>query len=1039
MRMTVGGLCVLLIVPVLAARAAGGETAPPVAGIEIGPEVFGDLRARNIGPAVMSGRISALDVVDGDPRILYVGAASGGVWKSRNSGVTFKPVFDDHNQCIGAIAIDQARPDTVWVGTGEGWVRNSVSLGDGVYRTVDGGQKWARLGLEGTERIAEIIIHPADPATVYVAALGPLWEAAEDRGLFRTGDGGASWQKILYVDPNTGCCDIEMDPEDPRILYAAMWEFRRSPDFFKSGGPGSGLYKSTDGGATWRKLETGLPPGELGRIALAVSPARPDRVYAAVEAASSAIYRSDDRGETWSKVNTQEAVKGRPFYFQLLVPDPQDADRVYRTSTELLVTRDGGRNFGGVGGWVHSDYHTLWIDPGDPAHMIAGTDGGVYITHNRGDGWRHVTNLPVSQFYRVAVDDRRPFRVYGGLQDNGSWFAPSRAPGGIENGDWENLGGGDGFGVWVDRGDPEFVYWEWQGGNLNRKDLRTGESKSIKPLPAAGEPDYRFNWDTPVTGSPTDPQRLYVGSQFLHRSRDRGESWQRISPDLTTDDPARQRQDQSGGLTIDNTTAENHCTVTTIGESPRDKKVIWAGTDDGKVQVTENDGKQWRQVQAQVPDLPEGTWISCVCPSPHDRATVFLTADGHRSGDGALYVFVTKDLGRSWRSLAGSGVTGFAHVIRQDPVNPDLLFLGTEDGLFITLDGGLHWARFQEEFPPVPVMDLVIQEREAALVIATHGRGIYILDDLAPLRKITGPMLAAEVALLPARPAVLDTPRWKQQFPGDTHFAADNPGSSARILYFLKKRHMFGEMKLEIFTPAGELLTTLPGGKRKGLNVVTWSPRLKPPKVAPSPTLDPSIAFAGAVGPAAPEGTYTYRLTKGEEVFTGDVAVTYAPDFPHTPQDRDIQQRTVQELYGMLARLAYVAEAVTAARDTSQARAAALPAEDPLGARLLTFAAELDTLHSELVATRKVQGISGQKRLRENVVGLYGGIAGFGGRPTRSQLERMAVYRGRIEEADARFAGLTAGRLAELNAALVVAGRPPIPLLSEEDFRSRGE
>ncbi|MGD9546559.1 MAG: WD40/YVTN/BNR-like repeat-containing protein [Candidatus Krumholzibacteriia bacterium] len=1017
------------------AARAGGEDS--TAGIEIGSHVFGDLRAREIGPAVMSGRIAALDAVHGGGKTILVGAASGGVWRSRNGGVTFKPVFDEHNQSIGAITIDQARPDTVWVGTGEVWVRNSVSVGDGVYRTTDGGDTWTRMGLQDSERIAEIVIHPTDPATVYVAVLGHLWNANDQRGLYRTTDSGATWERILFVDGNTGCSDIAMDPRDPAVLYAAMWDFRRLPYTFRSGGPGSGLYKSSDGGATWTELRDGMPEGELGRIAIAVSPVDPDRIYAAVESAESAFYRSDDAGAAWEKVNTQEGVKGRPFYFHLLIADPRDPDRCYKTSQPLLVTRDGGKTFGGLGGWMHVDQHALWIDPDDPTHMIAGNDGGVYTTYNRGDGWQHAANLPVSQFYRVAVDDRRPFRIYGGLQDNGSWYAPSRSPSGIENGDWENLGGGDGFAVAIDRTDQDLVYWEWQGGNLNRMDLRTGESKDVKPLPGAGEPEFRWNWNTPVVTTGGKRARLFTGSQFLHVSRDRGESWERLSGDLTTDDPQKLRQEESGGLTIDNTTAENHCTIFTIGPSPLDPDVIWVGTDDGNLQLTTDGGRRFTELSGRLPGLPPATWISCVEPSRFDDEVAFVTCDGHRNGDMATYVYATGDGGETWEDLTAGDITGYAHVIRQDPVNPDLLFLGTEHGLYVTLDRGRHWARFEEEFPPVPVNDLVFQERTGSLVIGTHGRGVWVLDDLAPLRQITAPVLEAEVAILVSSPAVLSTPVWKSFSPGDGYYVAGNPDRSARMVYYLKKRHMFGEMKLEIFTPEGELLKVLPGSKRKGLNIVSWSPRLKPPKVAPSPALDPATSYAGAVGPAAPEGVYTYRLTKGKEVHEGTVAVTYDEDYPHSRADRAEQQHLVQELYGMLARLAYVADAVTSVRDTVLARADDPAAGEALAADLRALADELDVLHGDLVVTEEVQGISGQRRLRENVVRLYAAVSGFGGRPTQSQVDRLEVFRTEIEGADRRFGELAGARLDGLNARLTAAGLAPVRVLTEEEFRNR--
>jgi len=662
------------------------------AGIPIDESIFGALRARSIGPAVMSGRIAALDAVVAEPRIVYAGAASGGVWKSTNGGVSFRAVFDDHCQSIGAIAIDQAHPDTVWVGTGEPWVRNSVSVGDGVYRTVNGGDDWQRLGLEKTERIGKIVVDPADPSTVWVAALGHLWNANEERGLYKTTDGGATWQKILYVDENTGCTDIVLVPGLPNVVFACMWDFRRGPDTFRSGGPGSGLYRSLDGGKNWERLGAGLPEGELGRIAVDVSPTRPSRVYALVESADSGFYRSDDMGASWTRASEQRSVKGRPFYFALVVADPQDPDRVYKPSTRLLVSRDAGEIFSGVGGWVHVDYHALWINPKDPTHMICGNDGGVYVTRNRGGGWMHCGRLPVSQFYRVSVDSLQPYNVYGGLQDNGSWTGPSRSPGGIENADWQNLGGGDGFCVLADPLDPDIVYWEWQGGNISRKDRRSGDSKSIKPQPEADGAKLRFNWDTPIVISPTDPTRLYVGSQYLHRSTDRGESWVQMSPDLTTDDPELQRQEESGGLTVDNTTAENHCTIVTLAESPLDAKVIWVGTDDGNLQVTNDDGAGWRNVADRLPDLPAGTWVSCVEPGRHDRATAYVTCDGHRRGDMATHVFRTRDLGQTWERLTSNSLEGFARVIRQDPVNPDLLFLGTERGLFITVDGGVNWA-----------------------------------------------------------------------------------------------------------------------------------------------------------------------------------------------------------------------------------------------------------------------------------------------------------------------------------------------------------
>ncbi|PID80337.1 glycosyl hydrolase [bacterium DOLJORAL78_65_58] len=1031
-----GLLCVLVLPAGIQAEDEARDLAGDE-GIPITSHVFGDLPVREIGPAIMSGRISALDVVDDDPRIMFVGTAGGGVWRSRDGGISFAPVFDEHCQSIGCVTIDQARPDTIWVGTGESWVRNSVSVGDGIYRSTDGGRTWEHKGLPNSERIAEIIIHPENPEVVYAAVLGPLWSAGQERGLYRTTDGGQTWEKILYVDDTTGCNDIAIDPQEPDIMYAAMWQFRRAPDFFTSGGPGSGLHKSMDGGRTWRKIQDGLPQGDLGRIAIAVMPSRPSVLYAAVESGKSGFYRSDDLGESWRLTTTEKGITGRPFYFQHLVPDPRDHERVYKMNTFVQVSTDGGENFQGLGGRAHADGHAMWIDPHNPRRMVLGTDGGIYISQSRGSSFRHVANLPVSQFYRVSVDDHRPFRVYGGLQDNGSWCAPSRSEAGIENRDWENLGGGDGFAVVVDTADEDIVYWEWQGGNIRRQDRRTGEDKDIKPLEWEGGPELRWHWNTPIVVGNGPESRLYVGSQFLHRSTDRGDSWEVISPDLTTNNERWQRQAESGGLTVDNTTAENHCTIFSIAESPLNRNIIWVGTDDGNLQVTGNGGRDWRLTNKDLAGLPAGTWVSCVEASRHNPNEAFATFDGHRRGDMRPHVYHTVDMGRSWTRLATAEIQGHAHVIRQDPVNADLLFLGTEKGLFISLDRGRHWARFAEHMPPVGIRDMAIQARASALVMGTHGRGIWIMDDLEPLRNLTRENIESGVALLASRPAEIRVPRGRSFSPGDEHYAAPNPDSDAVIAYYLQKRHLFGEMKIEIFTPEGELLTTLPGGKRKGLNFVTWSPRLKPPKVAPSPVLDPSTSFAAAVGPPAPEGVYTYRLTKGKRQYEGSLEVRYAPDYPHDPAERAAQQKVVDELYGMLARLAYVAEAAVDLRDAARQRADTLGEKEKLARKLRSFADEVDAFHSTLMVTEDVQGIPGVRKLREKVVRLYAAIAGFGGAPTESQVQRLAVFRKEIAAADGAFGDLTAGKLAKLNKGLQKKGLAPLELLTREAFAER--
>ncbi|HEX8184392.1 MAG TPA: glycosyl hydrolase, partial [Blastocatellia bacterium] len=828
MRITVS----LLFITSLVAAAALAQSA-----IKVDSSTFGAIEARHIGPAITGGRIAAIDGVASDPRIIYVGSAGGGVWKSINGGTTFKSVFDKYTQSIGAVTIDQAHPETVWVGTGESWTRNSTSVGTGLYKTADGGDSWKRVGLENSERIARIVIDPKNSDTVYVAATGHLWDGNEERGVYKTTDGGKTWQRALFVDSDTGCADLAIDPQEPRILYASMWQFRRKPYFFTSGGPGSGLYKSTDAGKTWKKLTKDMPEGELGRIAVAVAPTRPNTVYAIVEAKKSAVYRSEDLGESWAKVSSSQSATGRPFYFASVTVDPKDYNRLYKPDYSLSVSTDGGQSFVARGGRAHGDFHAVWVNPLDPFQIYVGTDGGVYVSNDKANSFRFLSNLPVGQFYHVSFDMEQPYNVYGGLQDNGSWMGPSQSVNGIENKDWRNVGFGDGFHTYPDPLDKDIVYSEFQGGNVLRFHKSTGEIKAIRPYPRQGEPKYRFNWNTAMALSPTNKNALYIGAQFLFRSTNRGESWERISPDLTTNDPAKQKQEESGGISIDNSSAENHCTIFTIAESPLDEKVIWAGTDDGNVQVTRDGGKNWANVTPNIQGLPANTWCSTVEASRFERGTAYATFDGHQTGDLKAYVFKTVDFGKTWRSLGAEMIQGYAHVIREDRVNPNLLFVGTEFGLFLSIDGGEQWAQFTGNLPPVSIRDIAIHPREHDLILATHGRGILIIDDITPLRQITPKVLETAATLFESRPSQMTIPLVAQDFPGDAEFVAANPTENATITYYLKDRHVFGDMKVEIYDSEGKLMATLPAGKRRGINRVTWAMRQKPPKVPPSPNL----------------------------------------------------------------------------------------------------------------------------------------------------------------------------------------------------------
>jgi photosystem II stability/assembly factor-like uncharacterized protein len=752
---------------------------------EIDAERLAGLRARSIGPAGMSGRVAAIDAVASDPDTVWAGASTGGVWKSVNGGLTWTPVFDDQPvHAVGAVAIFPRNPDVVWVGTGEGNVRNSASVGNGVYRTRDGGKTWQHLGLDRTERIYRILLHPTDAETAFVCAPGREWGENAERGVFRTTDGGRSWSKVLYVDERTGCGELAMDPGNASHLLAGMWQFRRWPWFFKSGGPGSAMYATWDGGTTWKKLqqEDGLPKGELGRMGIAFAPSRPEVVYANVEAKKSALLRSEDGGRTWKTVNDRASVNPRPFYFADLRVDPAWPNRVYSLDYNIRVSDDGGKTFAALegAGWedIHGDHHALWIDPADPDHMYAGDDGGVAVTRDRGKTFWFVANLPLAQYYHVSVDNERPYNIYGGLQDNGSWRGPSDVwrDGGIRNYDWQVVGGGDGFEVTPDPQDSQAGYSLWQGGNLMRYDVRTGEQRLVKPAAPEGT-RLRFNWNAALATDPFEAGVVYLGSQFVHRSVDRGETWTAISPDLTTNDPAKQNQDQSGGLTTDVTAAENHTTIVSIAPSPLEKGLLWVGTDDGRVHVTRDGGRSWTSVEKNISGVPAGTWVPHVEPGRHAPGEAFVVFDNHRRSDWTPYLYRTSDYGRTWSSLAAPNLRGYALVLRQDPVARNLLFLGTEFGLYASLDGGRAWMHLKKTVPTASVMDLVVHPRDHDLVIATHGRALFVLDDLRPLRALSEASLQAPLTVYPVGDAVQ---HWVKPEEGGFGFGAGEFRGAAR-------------------------------------------------------------------------------------------------------------------------------------------------------------------------------------------------------------------------------------------------------------------
>jgi photosystem II stability/assembly factor-like uncharacterized protein len=705
-----------------------------------------NLKPRNIGPAGMSGRITAIDAVVKNPDTWYIGAASGGVWKTTNAGATWTSVFDDQPTLnIGSLAIQQSNPNIVWVGTGEGNPRNSINLGEGIYKSMDAGKTWKRMGLEKTKNLHRIIVDPTNPDVVYAAAIGNPYAEHPERGVYKTTDGGETWNRVLYTNDTSGCADLAMDPSNPNKLIANMWQHRRTPWGFKSGGPGSGLYITVDGGKTWKKLgkSDGLPAGNFGRIGISFAPSMPNRVYAMVEATKNGLYKSDDGGFKWELITAEPAiVTNRPFYFQDIAVDSKNENRLYSIHDIVEVSEDGGKTFKTMlpYGGIHPDHHAWWIHPEDPNFILDGNDGGIGISRDRGRSWNFNENLPVGQFYHVNVDDQIPYNIMGGMQDNGTWHGPAYTwtGGGIRNYYWNNIGGGDGFDAMPDPENNDWVYSMSQGGSLGRLNYKTGERWYIKPPDTDTSRKLRFNWNAAIAQDPFNKNTIYYGSQFVHKSTDKGASWQTISPDLTTNDSAKIDQSENGGLTLDITGAENHCTILAIEPSAKEQGVIWVGTDDGNVQLTRDGGKTWTNFRGKIPGMPVSAWVPQIRASRYNGGEAFVVVNDYRRGDFKPYIFRTTDYGKTWKNiLAQKNIEGYALCVLQDPAEPNLIFAGTEHGLWVSFDNGTnfqHWKN--DDFPAVSTFDLAIQEREADLVIATFGRALWVVDDIRPLREI---------------------------------------------------------------------------------------------------------------------------------------------------------------------------------------------------------------------------------------------------------------------------------------------------------------
>ena len=1069
-------MCVLLV---SSALHAGDE--PP--GLNAG--TFSGLTLRNIGPALKSGRIS--DIVKDPTRLStwYVAVASGNVWKTTNNGTTWTPIFDNHGAySIGCIAIDPRNPQVLWLGTGENNSQRSAGYGDGVYKSIDAGKSWTHMGLKTSEHIGKILIDPRDSQVVYVASQGPLWAPGGERGLYKTIDGGQTWEAVLTISENTGVSDIAMDPHHPDVLYATSYQRRRHVWALVAGGPESAIYKSTDAGKTWRKIVKGLPSVHLGRIGLALSPQQPQVLYAIVAASwgESGFFRSRDGGENWQRMS--DYITTDPQYYQELFADPHQIDRVYSMDTFLQVTEDGGKTWQRVNSrFKHVDDHALVFDPQDADYLMIGCDGGIYESWDRGNSWRHVPNLPVMQFYRVGIDNSKPFYyVYGGTQDNGSLGGPSRTTNrhGIRSSDWFVTAGGDGYQTRVDPTDPNIVYSQSQYGALVRFDRRSGERIDIQPQPEPNEPPLIWNWDTPLLLSPHSPTRLYFAANRLFRSDDRGNSWRAVSPNLTRQID-RNQLEVMGTLWSTESVWKNVWTsfygnIVSLDESPLQEGLLYVGTDDGVIQVSENGGRHWRRIEF-FPGIPEHTYVADLKAGVHDANTVFAVFNNHKRGDFRAYVLKSEDRGRSWTSVSGD--LPERHVvwtIQQDPVREDLLFVGTEFGLFFSLDGGVHWIRLKGGAPTIPFRDLEIQARECDLVCATFGRGILILDDYSPLRQITPDLLKEQAVLFPVKQAwlyVQDAPLGGggKSSLGDAFFTAPNPPFGAVFTYHLKeglktrrqlRKKREGELQKEgkpvqypswealrredaedpplvyltVKDHGGGVIRRIKGPAGSGIHRVAWDLRHARLTPVSEGNADDPWRDSGS-GPAVLPGTYTVQLSQYVDGEFTDL--TQAQSFEVVPLERHSLPVDRQAKFAFEKRVAELQHAVQsleqALKDAVNRVAAAKQAlygtpqaSEALIVRARGIERDLDALavviRGDRTVSKRFEPTSPSLRQRIN---RAGGSFRTSAAPTQTQRRQFEIAKEHYVKVRSRLQRSVDGDLAALEQAMDQLGVPWTP------------
>jgi photosystem II stability/assembly factor-like uncharacterized protein len=1017
-------------------------------------KLYEGLELRNIGP-YRGGRVDAVAGVRGQPLVYYFGGTGGGVWKTFDGGANWQAVSDKDFKTgsVGAIGIAESDPNVIYVGMGEAAIRGNVSHGDGVYKSTDAGKTWKNVGLEKTYQISRVRVHPKDPNLVYVAAQGHVWASNPERGVYRSRDGGKTWDRILFVSEKTGISDLAMDPNNPRILYAGAWQVHRKPWELVSGGTESGLYRSIDGGDTWKKLSEGLPDGVVGIVGVAISPARPDRVWAIIESREKGgVYRSDDGGQMWARVNTENRLRQRAWYYSRIYADPKNADSVYVLNTGFFRSNDGGKTFNPIR-VPHGDNHDLWIDPDDAQRMIESNDGGANVSFNGGRTWSSIMNQPTAQFYRVTTDDRFPYWVYGAQQDNTTVAIASRSrESGIGVTDWHDVGGCESGWIAPKPKNPDVVFAGCYGGSITRYDHRTGETRQVMAWPqlaigqAPKDLKYRIQWNAPIVISPHDPNVLYHAAQVLLRSRDEGQSWKEASPDLTRND--KSKQDYSGGpITRDNTGVEVYDVIFTLVESPHEAGTIWVGTDDGLVQLTRNGGKTWQNVTPR--GIPEWIQINSIDVSPHDKATAYVAATMYKFDDFRPYLYKTSDYGKTWTRIDHGIPSGaFTRVVREDPARRGLLYAGTETGLYVSFDDGASWQQLQLNLPVVPITDLVVKDGD--LVVATQGRSFWILDDLTPVRQFRTEIANEKVHLFPPRPSVrMGSGDFDDEGPSGA--LGRNPPNGATVSYWLKEKPGEKEPLTVEFLEGDKVLRTytsekkeqkdigLPAGAgddeegdkpiepKAGLNRLTWDMRIAKPTLVPK-----AVVWGTRQGPRVAPGVYAVRVKYAGQTLTQPVEVRKHPDVPATAEDL---KRQFQLLSDVRDRLEETHDAVARIRDAKAQMQAVGERSEKLGKgttlkdRAKAISEKLTAIEKKLVNPELKSNqdvLNFPPALDHQFIGIAVAASSADSKPTDSSWAYYKEVSGKLASTLSELDAVMSKDLAEFNAEVRREEIPPV-------------